>query len=309
MQKINKRVLEALILSGAMDALAANRATLMAQLPECVRAAEQQARDSQAGQHDMFGASSSTPAPGPALATVPEWPVERRLAGERDTLGHYLSGHPTESWRPLLEQLANCPIGDIGQRFQVPKARKAEEANRYQRPMETPWIVAGLMVEVRKRGDSMAFVQLEDWSGRVEIGFFRETFVEFGPLLTRDAILVVEGGLAYDEFAGSFRLRARRVFTLNDACERHARLLRINLNGVDAEFVATLRNALNGYRGGQTALRLSYANDSGRAELELGAEWKVRATAELKRSLDALPGVRGTELFLSRPSPGDERGG
>jgi len=308
MQKVNKRVLEALILSGAMDALAPNRATLMAQLPECVRAAEQQARDSQAGQHDMFGAASPAPASGPVMTHLPEWPVERRLAGERDTLGHYLSGHPTESWRPLLEQLANCPIGDIGQRFQAPKARKAEDTGRYQRPVETPWVVAGQMIELRKRGDSMAFVQIEDWSGRVEVGFFRETFVEFAPLLTRDAMLVVEGGLAYDEFAGGFRLRARRVLTLNDACERHARLLRINLNGVDAQFVATLRDALTGYRGGNTALRLSYANASGRAELELGAEWKVRATAELKRSLDALPGVRGTDLLLSRPSAGDQRG-
>jgi DNA polymerase III subunit alpha len=305
MQKINKRVLEALVMSGAMDALGPNRATLMAQLPECVRAAEQQARDSQAGQHDMFGASSPASAPGPAMAMVPEWPVERRLAGERDTLGHYLSGHPTESWRPLLEQLANCPIGDIGQRSPAPRARKPEESNRFQRPAETPWVAAGQMIELRKRGDSMAFVQLEDWSGRVEISFYRETFVEYAPLLTRDAMLVVEGGLAYDEFAGSFRLRARRVFTLNDACERHARLLRIKLNGVDAQFVASLRSTLNGYRGGKTPLKLSYANAAGSADLELGSEWRVRATAELKRTLDALPGVRSTELVLTRPSPGN----
>ncbi len=57
-QKLNKRALEALILSGAMDALAKNRASLMAQLPAATRAAEQHARDAQAGQNDMFGAAS-----------------------------------------------------------------------------------------------------------------------------------------------------------------------------------------------------------------------------------------------------------
>ena len=92
-------------------------------------------------------------------------------------------------------------------------------------------------------------------------------------------------------------VRARRVLTLNDACERNARLLRINLNGVDADFPATLRGALSGFRGGQTALRLSYANATGNAEIELGPEWRVRATADLKRALDALPGVRQTALF------------
>ncbi|MBS0284076.1 MAG: DNA polymerase III subunit alpha, partial [Proteobacteria bacterium] len=101
-QKVNKRVLEALILSGAMDALGANRASLMAQLPECLRAAEQAARDAAAGQNDMFGAASATPAPRLQLASVPEWPPEQRLAGERDTLGHYLSGRPTLLWHDTL---------------------------------------------------------------------------------------------------------------------------------------------------------------------------------------------------------------
>ena len=196
MQKINKRALEALILCGAMDALAKNRASLMTQLPECTRAAEQHARNSLAGQHDMFGASSSAPAPQREWPTVDEWPTERKLAGERETLGYYLSGHPTDAWRPVLSQLATCSIGDIGQKFQPPKPRKTNDddpSNRFRRPPETPWIVAGQLIDVRKRGDSMAFAQLEDGTGRIEISFFRDTFMEYGPLLTRDAILIAEG--------------------------------------------------------------------------------------------------------------------
>jgi DNA polymerase-3 subunit alpha len=308
MQKVNKRALEALILSGAMDALAKNRASLMAQLPECTRAAEQRARDSLAGQHDMFGASSSAPAPVREWPTVDEWPAERKLAGERETLGYYLSGHPTDAWRPILSQLATCPIGEIAQKFQPPKPRKSNDddaSNRFRRPQETPWIVAGQLIDVRKRGDSMAFAQLEDGSGRIEISFFRDTFMEYGPLLTRDAILVAEGGLAYDEFAGGLRVRVKRLMTLNDACERQARLIRIHLNGVDSSFTTALQNAIGGYRGGQTPLRLTYANGEGRAEIELGAAWKVRASAELKRALDRLPGVQSTEWVLTRPSPAE----
>jgi DNA polymerase-3 subunit alpha len=300
-QKLNKRVLEALILSGAMDALAANRASLMAQLPEALRAAEQHARDAAAGQNDMFGAASPTPAPSLQLITVAEWPVEQRLAGERDTLGYYLSGHPTASWREVLTQLATCPIGDIAQRYQPQaKPRGDDDSGRFRRPLETNWIVAGQLVDLRKRGDNQAFVQLEDWSGRIEVSLFRETFFEFRELLTRDAILVVEGGLAFDEFAGGLRVRARRVLTLNDACEHNARLLRLKLNGVDANFPATLRGALSGFRGGQTPLRLTYGNAQGNADIELGPEWRVRATADLKRALEALPGVKGAELVLGK---------
>jgi DNA polymerase-3 subunit alpha len=298
--KLNKRVLEALILSGSMDALAANRASLMAQLPECLRAAEQHARDAAAGQNDMFGAASPTPAPSLQLVSIAEWPVEQRLAGERDTLGYYLSGHPTESWREVLTQLATCPLGEIAQRYTPPAKPRGDEDNRFRRPVETNWIAAGQLVDLRKRGDNQAFVQIEDWSGRLEVSLFRETFFDYRELLTRDAILVVEGGLAFDDFAGALRIRARRVFTLNDACERNARLLRLKLNGVDANFPATLRGALSGFRGGQTPLRLTYANAQGNADLELGPEWRVRATADLKRALEALPGVKGAELLLRR---------
>jgi DNA polymerase-3 subunit alpha len=299
-QKVNKRVLEALILSGAMDALGANRASLMAQLPEALRAAEQAARDAAAGQNDMFGSAGATPAPRLQLANVPEWPPEQRLAGERDTLGHYLSGHPTLLWRDTLAQLATCPIGEIGQRYQPPKPRADDDGNRFRRAPETPWVVAGQLVDLRKRGTDQAFMQLEDFSGRIEVSLFREAFVENAALLTRDAILVVEGGLAWDDFAGALRIRARRVFTLNEACERQAKLLRIRLNGIGEDFLERLRDTLAGYRGGQTPLRVQYANASGHAEIELGPEWRVRATADLKRSLDVLPGVKSTEWVLGR---------
>jgi DNA polymerase-3 subunit alpha len=152
----------------------------------------------------------------------------------------------------------------------------------------------------------MAFVQLEDWSGRIEVSFYREAFVEFVPLLTRDALLIVEGGLAHDEFAGGLRVRVRRVLTLNDACERHARLLRLVLDGVGPDFISTLSGTLAGYRGGRTPLKLSYSNSAGSADLELGAEWRVRATADLKRALEALPGVVGAEMVLGRPSLGSD---
>ena len=268
---------------------------------------QQAARDAQAGQNDMFAmmgsaatgagsASTSNPTP---LTIVAEWPLQQRLVGERETLGHYLSGHPTEAWRELLVQLADAPIGEIPKHYKpvAPEQRRGRFSDQ-------PFVVAGMVTSQRNRGDSMAFVQLEDWSGRIEVSLFREVYTEFRALLTRDAILVVEGGLSLDEYSGGFQLRARRVSTLNAACERQARLLRLRLNGVDAAFVRHLRDSLAGHKGGKTPLRLSYANAAGRAEVELGADWRVHASADLKRALEALPGVLTSELLLSKPGAG-----
>ena len=297
--KLNKRVLEALILSGAMDALAPHRAVLMAQLPEAVKAAEQQQRDRAAGQNDMFGAplaADGETAPLP-LPELPPWPLERLLTGERATLGFFLSGHPTDPWQDLLTQLATSPLGSIEAQYKPP------EPGRSGRPVDTPWTVAGMVIDVRRRGQGMAIVQLEDGSGRIEASFFNEVLEECGPLLTRDAILVVEGGLRHGDFGLS--LRARRAWSLAQVCESHARLLRLRLNGVDAGFPERLRETLAPFRGGRTPLLLSgYSNSGGQADLELGEDWRVHALPELLRALGSLPGVIAAELRLVRPTAG-----
>jgi DNA polymerase-3 subunit alpha len=302
--RLNKRVLEALILSGAMDALGPTRASLMAQLPEAVKAAEQHLRDAVDCQNDMFGNAGPAPASAIEWPTVPEWPLEQRLIGERETLGHYLSGHPTEAWQDVLAQLATCPLNEIAQRYQPPARRgngEDEGNNRFRRAPETPWTVAGMVAAVRKRGDTTAFVRLEDAGGAIEVSFFREAWTEFSPLLTRDAMLVVEGGLSIDSFTDGYQLRARRACTLGDACERQARLLRIKVNGIGTDFIAALRQAIAAYRGGSTPLLLcGYRNALGQADIELGAEWHVRAQPDLLRALRALPGVLDADLRLAR---------
>jgi DNA polymerase-3 subunit alpha len=292
-QKINKRVLEALILSGSMDALAPNRATLMLQLPEAVRAAEQHARDAEAGQNDMFGATVASVFESAPLPTTSEWPIERKLAGERETLGHYLSGHPTDSWRGLIARIATAPIGEIDQHYTPPAPH--ERRGRYS---DRSCTIAGQVIAIRKRGDAMAFVQVEDWSGRIEVSLFREAWIEYGPLLTRDAILVFEGGLSLDEFSGNYQVRVNSVATIESACERSARVLRVKLNGVGADFATRLQHTLAAHRGGATPVRISYHNAEGQAEIELGAEWRVRATPALKDSLQALDGVVAAELVF-----------
>ena len=288
-QRINKRTLEALILSGSMDALAKNRASLIAQLPEAMRAAEQSARDAQAGQNDMFG-NSSAAVTTLELTEVEDWPADRRLAGERDTLGHYLSGHPTDAWRELLGRVATCPIGEVG------KLYKPQEGRGRYGGGQQGFTLAGSVLSLRKQGESRAFVQVEDFSGRFEAVLYRETWGEFAPLITRDAILVFEGSLAIDDFSGNYQLRTQRVSTIESACERQARVLRVRVNGIGDDFATRLYAVLETCRGGSTAVRIAFSNQAGRGEIELGPEWRVRASPSLAQTVAALDGVLGAEF-------------
>jgi DNA polymerase-3 subunit alpha len=307
--RLNRRVLEALVLSGALDALAPTRASLMLQLPDAIKAAEQHLRDRQSGQNDMFGAATGAAASVVRidLPSAPEWPLEQLLQGERDTLGHYLSGHPTDPWKDELAQLSTCPLGEIVDRYQPPshssnRARKNgdDDGNRFRRGPDAPWTIAGMVSAVRKRGDSDAFVRIEDGSGSIEVSFFGELYQQAAPLLTRDQMLIVEGGLRIDDFSGGgFQLRARSVCSLSDACRKHGRLLQLKLNAVGPGFVQQLQQALAGYRGGRASVTLhGYRNLGARADLELGDDWRVDAVPDLLRAVRALPGVTATRLRI-----------
>ena len=292
---LNKRVYEALILSGSLDGLAANRASLMAQLPEAMRAAEQSARDAAAGQFDIFGAMPQATAPTTPAASieVPDWPNAQRLAGERDTLGYYVSGHPLDAWHEMLAQVTTCAIGEVEQRVRPPA-----NGGRVRHADMPQFTLAGAVAAIRKQGENRAFATIEDASGRIEVVFYRETWADVAPLIVRDAILVVEGGVGYDDFSGGYQMRAQHVATIEDVYARRARLLQVRLDGTDAGFVARLHAVLAGHRGGATTVRLLYRNCNGQSEIELGPEWRVRASPDLRQHLQALVGVVGADLLF-----------
>ena len=293
--RVNKRVLEALIQSGACDALDADRATLWAQIPDALKAAEQHARAASAGQHGLFGGDDDAPEPLPR-PRVPAWTLEQRLNGERAILGFYLSGHPTDAWRSLFAQLVPCALGDIAREWKPPEARNG-------RPLDVAWTAAGQVVDVRRRRDDLAIVQLEDASGSLEVIVAQEVLQEAQALLVPGALLVIEGGLRMSDFG--LGLRARRVHTLDDICRRRGRLLRVQVQDVQRGFAAALSSALAAWRGGSARVLLTgYRNAQGQADVLLDDTWAVTAHPDLLRALAQMPGVMQCELLLARGTEG-----
>src|SRR6202012_3292100 len=100
-----RRVFEALIRSGSLDRIGKNRATLSAELDRAMQLGEQSSRALSVGQDDLFGLSSQPHAPAAAREPIAEWSEALRLAGERETLGLFLSGHPITPYQPDLKLL------------------------------------------------------------------------------------------------------------------------------------------------------------------------------------------------------------
>jgi DNA polymerase-3 subunit alpha len=300
--RLNKRALEALVNAGALDGLGRNRASLMLQLPEVLKATEQLAREREAGQVSLFGGGPSGGGAEPALLIelpeAAEWPLLQRLQGERETLGHYLSGHPIDPYRDELRALLGHDLGDLDRIWQ---ARPQEERRGWRQ--ETTAIVAGQVVALRKRGESQAFVQLDDGRGRIECAFFAEAWQDSAALLTRDRILVVEGGLREDEFSGGFSLRARRCWDYDQLCRQHAQRVSVRIDLRERDALQRFLEALERHPGA-TPLLVEAITESGIGRLSINGGRGVLPEASLPGLLRSLPGVRSARLHLNKPWAG-----
>ncbi|GIX35367.1 MAG: DNA-directed DNA polymerase [Lysobacteraceae bacterium] len=289
--RLNRRVLEAMIHAGALDALGPNRASLLLQLPEVLRATEQLSRDRAAGQIDIFGAASQ-----PLHLELPvcaEAPLDQLLAAERDALGWFLSGHPLDAWRALLDQIVPYRLDQLDRALAEARGRRREPG----------LLFAGLVTAVRLRGDSQAFVSLEDGHGKLEASFWGEECMRFRSLLTRDRILLLEGSLREDEQAsGGWSLRVRQAWDFLVECPRLVSRIDLVVDARKGTGLDALHRLLDRFRPGPTPVRLTLHLDVGQGSLELDGALAVQAEAQLLQQLAAQPEVRSCRPSLARPA-------
>ncbi|QDD89233.1 DNA polymerase III subunit alpha [Pseudomonas oryzihabitans] len=278
LKRINKRTLEALIRSGALDRLGPhyhdeikayqatidqNRAVLLAAMEEAIASAEQTARSHDSGHVDLFGGVFAEPEADVYAnhRRARELNLKERLRGEKETLGLYLTGHPIEEYEGEVRRLARQRIVDL-------------------KPSRETQTVAGLIVNLRvmknKRGDKMGFVTLDDRSGRIEASLFAEAFNAAQALLQTDALVIVEGEVSQDDFSGGLRLRAKRVLGLEEARTALAESLRI---AVRSEALAGDRlrwlGELCGRHRGACPVTIDYQGPTARALLQFGENYRI----------------------------------
>ena len=296
-EKVNRRALEAMIKAGAMDCFPPTRRGLMQQLPEALKRADQEARAKAAGQDDMFGvaAQNSTTEPD-TVPQVIEWTERELLANEKEALGLYLTGHPFDAVRSDAGHFVDGRLADLSAE---PAPQKSGGSRDYAQPRREV-SVAGLIMDVRKRGNRVTVV-LDDDSGRLEVSLFSEAFQEFRHLLSKDEIVVISGSLRYDDFTGGWQVNAKSVVHIDRVIETRARsmLLRLSPNGQGQRLLTRLHDVLLPYREGSCDVAIQYTGSEAAARLSLGPEWSVRPSRELRDKLTDLLGQNSVRLLYA----------
>ena len=278
-RKVNRRAIEALVRAGAFDSLKEPRWVLMMGLAAALKAAEQSASNRDSGIEDLFGEVVPTPGNGGQdiyadYRKAREWSGKERLAGEKDTLGLYVTGHPIDEYEAEIRKFAPTRISDL---------RADKQGNQ---------VLAGLIIDTRtmktKRGDTMAILQLDDRSARIEVTVYAETYDAHRELLSKGNIVIVEGAVAHDDYSGSLGMRGvKEVRSLVQARQNYASELTIELqyDMIDDGFTDELEKVLSGASGGSCPVALLYGGAGGRARVRLGERWQVSPSDELIQSL------------------------
>lgn len=297
LEKINRRSLEAMIKSGALDCFGNTRRSLIQELPRALKSAEQQAKAKAAGQNDMFGLAESVAVvePDEPLGLV-EWTEHEFLANEKEALGLYLTGHPFDAVRQDARYFVDGRLADIC----AEPAPQSSGGGRNYAHSRREVSVAGLIMDVRKRGNRVTVV-LDDDTGRIDISLFSEAFQEFRDLLSKDEIIVVSGTLRYDDFMGGWQVNAKNILPIDRVIENRAKsmIIRVTPNGQGPALLAQLHDLLLPYREGSCEVAVQYTGSDAAACFELAAEWSVRPSRELRDKLNDLLGENSVRLVYA----------
>ena len=276
-RKVNKRALEALIRSGALDEIGPEgeigyrRAVMLTAMDQALKMAEQQARDVSSGMTDLFGGAmveSKQQNPYESFLGTKPFSVRERLGGEKDTLGLYLTGHPIDEYEQELKHMLPQRIVDL-------RADK-EKSTVY-------GMVVGMRVLKNKRGDSFAFITLDDKSGRLELSVWAEQFDMYRNILNKDALLVVKGAVSEDSYTGGLKMVAESVQSIYEARCSKLEKLRISVTKADIGngWVNEFQSSLSDYKDGSCPVVLDYAHPTATGQFALGKQWLVQPKDEL----------------------------
>ena len=253
LRKVNKRVLEGLIKVGAFDSTGARRAQLAAVLDQTLEDAAAAQRERECGQTSIFGETGgegavATDLAASALPDLPEWDQDQKLKYERELTGFYISAHPLARYAGAIQKFAtstSAGLSEVGEGKEV----------------KLCGIIAGVRTMMTKKGDRMAYFQLEDMQGLVEVIAFPDLFKAAGALLAPESVVRVTGTVERAE--KGTRLKGTRIEALTELQARA--VARVNIRFEDRPItsarLAELREVLRRYPG-PTAIHFTFCLSS-----------------------------------------------
>jgi len=217
---LNKRVIESLIKSGAMDSFG-HRAQLMAVAEKAMERAQKSQRDAELGQHGLFGVFQQD---GPSLAekeklpSVPEWDEHQRLSYEKEVLGFFITGHPLEKYREKLQDFNALTAENI---LAMKNGTGRDE-------ITTAGVITGVRPLKSKKGEMYAQAVLEDMTGAVEAIIFPEAYKRLQGMLKQEIPMLVRCSVRVEESA-SPKIALSQLQSLEEAQPKLPRSIRVRI--------------------------------------------------------------------------------
>ncbi len=278
-RKANKRVLEALIKSGAADGLGPGRGVMLASLGRAMQFAEQFASNSSAGQDDLFGLDLNSVPENPAggeseFIEARELDEEERLRAEKETLGFYLQGHPISRYETELAQITTTSLDRISQGVVR---------------------IAGYIESIRTRSGQrgrMAELRIDDRTSRVHVNLYSEVYEKYRAVLQKDKLVIISGeAVADDYYESGLSIKADKIVDLADVRTNSAYLvLRLDRQMMQNGTLDLIKKTLKSSPGRKSLVMFEYTNGEARGNLTLGNDWCVDISDNLLQELAAFLG-------------------
>ncbi len=280
-QMLNRRVLEALVASGAADEFPGSRAQKYAAVETILDRAASELRDREVGQENLFGLGMADPGVAeeggdPLDPAVKPWDEHERMSREKEVLGLYLTGHPLTSHTAVIRSFASHSIANLQ------RLRGGEKVR-----------VAGVFTHISRKldrnGRRIAFGNLEDENAGIEIAVFAETYQRHGALVRKDQPVLVVGQAQTSR--DEINVRADAVYDLADVPRLLGRQLHLQLQAslVDEEVLEPIRRLLTA-GDGELNVFFHLGLRGGEALLGAGPDYRVAADPQLQQQLEELLG-------------------
>jgi DNA polymerase III subunit alpha len=228
---VNKKTLEGLIQAGAFDNTDGHRAQLLETSDKAMAFGQAQKKNAAAGQSSLFDLSKSKTGSAvqyPPIPDIPEWNEAVKLSREKAVLGFYVSGHPLKKYEKEVEIFSTAKFGEA-------------EIVRQDAQVRMCGIVTSVKTKVDRKGNTMAFVTMEDFTGKGELIVFSDTYKEFRHLLVPDSLVVIEGKAQPQE--DTIKILPTVVRPITDVYQYYAQsvIISIDLTKVEESVILKLR--------------------------------------------------------------------
>ncbi len=210
LRKVNKRAVESLVKAGAFDSLEPDRGSLYERLPLLMEAAQEAARRRESGQFSLFGETAVSPSPNDSARKTPAstWSRRERLAHEREALGFYITGHPLDEYAGEVELFSNATSSTVST---LPQGAEVKIGG----------IIGSMRHRTTKQGKKMAYLQLEDREGVLEVIVFPDVYQQSQDALSSEGPVFLVGRVEAEEKTA--KVIAAEVFRMENIRERLAR--------------------------------------------------------------------------------------